>query len=58
MNEFKLINDEWFIVEINEALAGLNFIISGSATDKTTVAAGSFDTHVASDATTLIDTVA
>lgn len=58
MNEIKLVNDEWFIVEINEALADIKFIISGTATDKTTVAAASFDTHIASDATTLIDTVA
>ena len=55
MNDFKLINDEWFIVEVNEALADLKFIISGTATDKTTVAAASFDTHVATDATTLMD---
>jgi len=58
MNDFKLVNDEWFIVEINEALADIKFIIDGTATDKTTVAAAAFTTNLASDATTLIDAVA
>jgi len=58
MNEITLINEEWFAVEINEALADLKFIIDGTATDKTTVAAAAFTTNLATSATEIVDTVA
>ena len=55
MNEFTLIENEKFIVEINQALDDIKFIISGDGSTKANVAAATFNTHLATSATEVID---